>query len=255
VLRRKARRIVISTNGYYTERIVRLAKEYPFLGIRVSLEGLPAANDKLRGIPDGFDHGLRTILQLHRMGIKDIGFGITVSDANIMDMVELYELAKAMKLEFATACVHNSYYFHKWDHRIGETEKFRKEFNKLIGLLLKGGRVKDWYRAYFNCGLLNYALGNKRLLPCRAGMDVFFVDPFGDVMACNGMDKKLSMGNLKEKSFTDIWNSEKAKELRVGVKDCPKNCWMIGTASPAMKRNILKPTLWIIKHKFLGASL
>jgi MoaA/NifB/PqqE/SkfB family radical SAM enzyme len=88
VLSKKARRIVVSTNGYFTERIVKLAERYPNLGIRVSIEGLPAANDQLRGIKDGFDHGIRTLMELHRMGRKDIGFGITLSDRNILDLME-----------------------------------------------------------------------------------------------------------------------------------------------------------------------
>ena len=79
ILRTKARRVVISTNGYFTERIVELCRRRPGVGVRISIEGLPAANDELRGIKDGFDHGLRTLLELQKMRINDIGFGITVS--------------------------------------------------------------------------------------------------------------------------------------------------------------------------------
>ncbi len=56
-------------------------------GVRVSLEGLPAANDELRGLRDGFDHGLRTLLQLRARGVKDIGFGITLCDRNADDLL------------------------------------------------------------------------------------------------------------------------------------------------------------------------
>jgi len=58
-----------------------------------------------------------------------------------------------------------------------------------------------------------------------------------------------SFGNLNESSFDAIWNGEKSKEIRQKVANCPKNCWMIGTASPAMKRNILKPGLWVLRNK------
>jgi len=37
----------------------------------------------LRGIKNGFDHGLRTLLTLHGIGMKDIGFGMTVSDREL----------------------------------------------------------------------------------------------------------------------------------------------------------------------------
>ncbi|MCS7232024.1 MAG: radical SAM protein [Elusimicrobiota bacterium] len=76
ILTKKAKRVVISTNGYFTEKIVNLARKFKNknFGVRISIEGLPAANDELRGLKDCFDHGLRTLLELHRLGLKDIGF-------------------------------------------------------------------------------------------------------------------------------------------------------------------------------------
>ena len=252
VLMKKSKRVVISTNGFFTEKILNIAKKHPQIGIRISIEGLPAANDELRGMKDGFDHGLRTLLELQRMGSKDIGFGITVSDRNAKDMIELYQLARRLDVEFATAVVHNSYYFHKQDNGIKNKEEIIKYFDELIKELLSTWRIKNWYRAYFNSGLINYIKGHKRLLPCDAGTDMFFLDPWGEIRPCNGLDSDSldnSYGNLKEASFDKIWNGEKAKKIRENIKNCSKNCWMIGTASPAMKKELLKPTLWVIKNK------
>jgi MoaA/NifB/PqqE/SkfB family radical SAM enzyme len=78
VLFTKAPRVVISTSGWHYDKIVKLAKRFPKIGIRVSIEGLSQANDDLRGRPGGFDNGLKVLLKLREMGIKDIGFGITV---------------------------------------------------------------------------------------------------------------------------------------------------------------------------------
>jgi len=247
VMSKKAERIVVSTNGYFTDRVVKLAQKYPKIGVRVSLEGLPAANDELRGIKDGFDHGIRTLMELDQLGLKDIGFAMTLSDRNILDLIELYQLGKALNLEFATACVHNTYYFHKQDNKVTRLEDFDREFKKLITDLLKSKKAKSWFRAWFNYGLLNYAHGNKRLLPCEVGNDLFFMDPFGNIMPCNGMEK--SMGNIKEKSFEEIWNSKEAADVRAAVKTCDKNCWMIGSVAPAMKKNLKVPAMWVLKNK------
>ncbi len=116
ILARKSKRVVVSTNGFLVQRILDSARRHPDIGFRVSMEGLPAANDELRGQQHGFDHGLRVLLELSKMGVKDIGLGITVSDRNAKDMLELYHLSRLMKMEFATAVVHNSYYFHKYDN-------------------------------------------------------------------------------------------------------------------------------------------
>lgn len=248
MVRKKANRIVVSTNGYFTDRIVDLIKKkIPNVGIRVSLEGLPSANDELRGIKDGFDHGLRTILKLKEMGLKDLGFGITVSDRNAKDLLELYSLAKFLKLEFATAILHNGYYFHKTDNALHAKEMIIGEFNKLIRELFKTWRLKNWFRAYFNYGITNYIKDNPRLLPCEMGREQFIVDPIGDIKPCNVCD--VSMGNIKEKTFDEIWHSEKAERAREVAAHCGKNCWMIGSVSPAMKKEIWKPISWILKNR------
>jgi len=248
ILKKKTSRIVISSNGFFTEKIITLFQKHKDIGIRISIEGLPKTNDELRGIKDGFDKGLRTLIQLDRMGIKDIGFGITVSDKNARDMIELYHLAKMMKLEFATAAIHNSFYFHKMDNKFENPEVAIEEFRKLVAELLKSNRPKDWFRGYFNYGLINYIKGNPRLLPCNMGHDAFFLDPYGHVLACNVMEE--IMGNITEQSFDEIWQGPKAEEIRLKVKNCPKNCWMMGSVSQEMKKNIFKPVKWVVKHKF-----
>lgn len=252
-LKSKTKRLVISSNGFFTERIVKLFEKHRNIGIRISIEGLPKANDELRGIRDGFDHGIRSIIRLHQMDIKDIGFGITVTDKNAKDMVELYHLGKMMGLEFATAAIHNSFYFHKFDNRFERPKIAIEEFRKLICELLKSKKVKDWFRAYFNYGIINYIRGNPRLLPCEMGHDSFFLDPYGRILMCNGIE--MCMGNLKERSFEEIWNGVEADRIRQQVKNCPANCWMIGSVSQQIRKYMWKPTIWIIKHKFLKMKL
>ncbi len=247
LLSTKADRIVISTNGYFTERVVSLAEQYPELGFRISLEGLPAANDELRGIKDGFDHGLRTLLRLRAMGVRDIGFGITLSDRNAGDLLELYELAAAMGIEFATAAVHNNYYFHKFDNVISDRDRVVASLEEVSRRLLKTRRPKNWFRAWFNMGLANYVQGGERPLPCDMGSEVVFVDPFGRMMPCNGMDQE--MGSLKSDSFDTIWHSESAARIRRCVGSCDSNCWMIGSVAPAMKKHIWTPAMWVLRAK------
>lgn len=248
-LYKKTDRIVISTNGYFTERIIDLCKEFPKVGIRISIEGLQETNDAIRGIPDGFNRGYSTLKKLVEMGHPDVGFGMTVQDMNCKDLVPLYEMANDLNMEFATATLHNSFYFRKTTNKIDNKNLVAEKFESLINELLKSKSPKKWARAYFNHGLINYIYDQPRLLPCDMGNNAFFLDPFGDVIPCNGMTEKKSMGNLHEKTWDEIWNSERAAEVRKCVKNCDKNCWMIGSVSPAMKQRIWVPGWWIIKHK------
>ncbi len=253
ILFTKTDRVVISTSGWFEERIFKLARQFPKLGFRISIEGLSQKNDELRGQPGGFDRGLRVLLGLKKMGVKDIGFGITVSNHNSEDMLWLYELGKNLNLEFATAAFHNSFYFHKFDNRITNVDEVCANFEDLINRLLKEKHPKSWFRAFFNLGLINYVRGGRRLLPCEAGTENFFIDPYGEVLPCNGMEEKFwfeSMGNLHDvDDFMEIWNSEKAWAVREKVAHCPKSCWMIGSVSPVMKKYIRHILPWVIKNK------
>lgn len=245
-------RIVISTSGWFEDRVIELAKKFPNIGIRISIEGLSEKNDELRGHDGGFDKGLRTLLSLKKMGVKDIGFGCTVSNHNSKDMLSLYQLSLSMGMEFATAAFHNSYYFHKEDNLISNKEEVCNDFRQLIEWQLKENNPKSWFRAWFNMGLINYIEGGRRMLPCEAGSANFFIDPWGEVYPCNGMEDKfwkLSMGNIHQHSFNEIWESEQAAIVREKVCNCPKNCWMVGTASPVMHKYIKYPLKWALQNK------
>lgn len=251
-LYKKSDRIVISTNGFFTDRIVDLCKEFPNIGIRISIEGLEETNNKIRGLDDGFNKGYGTLKKLVEMGMKDVGFGMTVQDENAKDLVPLYSLSNDMNMEFATASLHNSFYFVEAKNIIKDRPMVAQKFENLINELLKSNSPKKWFRAYFNHGLINYIYGQERLLPCDMAFDTFFIDPYGDVMPCNGTKDKEVMGNLNEQSWDELWNSKEAEVVRNKVKCCDRNCWMIGSASPAMKKYIWKPALWVAKHKFLN---
>ncbi len=250
-LYKKSDRIVISTNGFFTDRIVELCKEFPNIGIRISIEGLEETNNSIRGLEDGFNKGYTTLKKLVEMGMKDVGFGMTVQDANAKDLVPLYKLSNEMNMEFATASLHNSFYFVEAKNIIKDRPYVAQNFEDLINELLKSNSPKKWFRAYFNHGLINYIYGQKRLLPCDMAFDTFFVDPYGDVMPCNGTKEKLVMGNINNQSWDELWNSEQAENVRNAVRNCDRNCWMIGSVSPAMHKYIATPAMWVIKHKFL----
>ena len=250
-LYKKSDRIVISTNGFFTDKIVDLCKEFPQIGIRISIEGLEQTNNEIRGLEDGYNRGYTTLKKLVDMGMQDVGFGMTVQDRNAADLVPLYNISDELGMEFATASLHNSFYFVESHNIIKDRLAVAQNFEDLINRLLESNSPKKWFRAYFNHGLINYIFSQKRLLPCDMSFDTFFIDPYGDVMPCNGTKEKQVMGNLNEQSWDELWNSEQAEKVRKFVRNCDRNCWMIGSVSPAMHKYIYKPALWVVKHKFL----
>lgn len=266
ILRSKAELVEISTNGFYTDKIIKIAEKYPTkVMFRISIEGLPKLNDELRGLKDGFDHALRTVLELGKTKVKNYGFSIVICDKNAADLISVYELCSQLGVEFGNSTMHNSWYFHKYNNALedkGLAVKTEKEFIKaLLGSRRKNikMKIKDWFRAYFNLNILKQLQGQGNIITdCCAGTDLFFIDPFGSVLPCNGSDEQWIMGNLKEQSWDDIWNSKKAEEVRQKVKECQKKCAFIGTARFDMKRQPWKPVSWVINNKvrlFLGKDI
>ena len=94
-LYKKSDRIVISTNGFFTDRIVDLCKEFPQIGIRISIEGLEQTNNEIRGLQNGYQRGYGTLKKLREMGMKDVGFGMTVQDKELL-MRQIMEAGFAM---------------------------------------------------------------------------------------------------------------------------------------------------------------
>jgi MoaA/NifB/PqqE/SkfB family radical SAM enzyme len=252
---KKTPRLEISTNGFFTRKLIEVGKRFPQVTFRISIEGLPKLNDEVRGIKNGFDHALKTVLGLIEAGVKDVGFGMVVSDKNAGDLLSIYRLCSLMGVEFATSTMHNSFYFHKQDNKIEDVDFTIQRMKEFIRALLGSQRknlrlkIKDWGRAYINYGLTRYMMGEVRSLPCGAATDLFFLDPYGFVLACNGSEEPWVMGDLKEQNFEQIWNSQKTEEVRQRVKDCKRDCWMVGTAVPAMRKTPWVPLLWIIKNK------
>lgn len=252
----KASLLELSTNGYNTEVIVALAKKYPNILIRVSLEGLPALNDRKRGTRDGFDHALRTMFELKKTKCKNIGFSVVISPDNYQDLIYLYELCVALDVELGNSVVHNSWYFHKEDNKVASQEALRQH-ELFVRALLQSKRhsfkkrLKDYGRAYFNKSIHKRLRGDEPGYrpQCGALKDFYFVDPFGNVSPCNGSDEEWVIGNIKDDSIENIMNSPKAQEAGTKVSKCQRNCAFIVTERHDMVRKPWKPIWWILKNK------
>lgn len=77
------------------------------------------------------------------MGMKDVGFGMTVQDANCKDLVPLYEISNKMGMEFATASLHNSFYFVEAKNIIHNRPMVAKQFENLVNKLLNSNSPKN----------------------------------------------------------------------------------------------------------------
>jgi Fe-coproporphyrin III synthase len=254
VLFPKTKKLEISTNGLHGEKLLPIVKKYPDIKIRISLEAIGNANDVIRGEKNGYTKKIEAMNSLISAGGCDLGFATTFQDENIDEVLKIYQLTKELKIEMATSALHNAFQFHKNDNSIYDRLRVAKNIEKLIEELLDSNSLKSWFRAYLNLGLIRKVLGQPRLYPCTQGSDNVFIDPWSDVYACN-VRNDLYMGNLKEKSWEEIYFGELATEVRKKVAQCTQNCWMVSSAKTAMRTRfnakLPKPGVlwWVIINK------
>ncbi len=250
----KAKKLEISSNGLFPNKIEPIIKKYPDIKIRFSLEGNEKTNNMIRGEKNGFRTKVDGLARLKELGGTDLGFAVVIQDDNLTDLVELFHLAEKNGYELSTSTLHNGFQFHKNDNVPYDRLQVAHHIEGLIIEKLKTYNVKNWFRAYLDLGLMAKVLGNRRLLACRAGYTGVFVDPWGDVFACN-VRPDLHMGNLVNQSWQEIISGQKALQVLEEVNKCQQNCWMVGTAKTAMRNpyftNLprLKPLTWVVQNK------
>jgi Fe-coproporphyrin III synthase len=250
---------VVSTNGLLTDRIVKFMKQMravePGIGAAISLDGPASVHDKLRGAPGTYERALATVRALQKEGFTNLRLAFTATAANAQCLGTVYALARGLGVEFACAFEHASeHYFHR---RAGsgdlDGEALRTQLQQVMRAELRSFSPKRWGRAYFMNGIWQFVRGEGRPLPCRAGRDFFFMDPSGNIYACNAMPFK--MGNLKERTFDGVWSSLDAEGARASARGCANGCWMVCTARTAIRRAWPRALGWALRAKLFGLRL
>lgn len=246
-------RLVISTNGLSPEiieaQLSDIKRHVPGMGIRISVDGIGEMHDKIRGLKGAFDRTMESLEICKNLDIKDLGLAFTIIPENLSHLRKVYDLSRKNNLQFAISIAQNSEIYFSIDTLKPQVDsKILAEHLEYIAQdQLKGPNIKNWFRAYFTQGLYYYNIGQSPLISCSAADDFFFFDPQGNVFLCPILDVKL--GNIAEVGFNDIWSSKKGQSARNFSSTCSRRCWMACTATPFIKKNIVKVILWILSKK------
>ncbi len=254
LLHPKAKQLKITTNGLQGDKLERMIQKHPDVKVRISLDGIEIRNDSIRGEKMGFDRKIKTMKRLMEAGGKDLGFETTIQDENCDQLLDLYHLCESFSGEMATSALHNGFQFHKIDNQPTNRIRIARAIQPLITELLKSSRPKNWFRAALNLGLMKKILGQPRLIPCSAGRDFLFVDPWGGVYACN-VRPDLEIGDLTTQTWKEILRSSDLQAARTQVAHCTQNCWMDASAETALRSPHVSrlpkwgPLKWILANK------
>lgn len=247
ILSKKAKRLMINTNGFFTDKLLKLCKRYPNLAIRISIDGNREVHNSIRRI-DIYDKAVASLDALIKLGISDLGISFTLQENNADQLINMYKFALDKGVDFGVGVIHNSFYFSKDDNTIKNENLLKTELNKLVWAQLKSKRKKDWARAFFNDMSINYIDGKPMPIKCDAGKSSFTIECNGNVLPCNMTPTEWIMGNIKKQTWEEVLQSKKALEINERCRKCKLNCWSICNVQSAIKKKIWVPFFWLCKE-------
>ncbi len=246
-------RLIMSSNGFMTQLIdTRVEEILTFeknIGIAISIDGIGATHDRIRGIPGVFVKCMATLSALKKRGIKDIRIAYTLTQDNWYDFANVQELARTLGVDFTCSLAQSSdnYFGGKHNTISVSPETIWPEFKKVLRVQLITFKPKQWFRAYYVGGLWQLLTTRTSPLPSQAGIKHFFLAPNGTIYP--SVVDNMALGNIKDQTFDEIWTSERAKDARASLSKTQSN-WMVCTARTAMISSPFHVGGWILKNKF-----
>jgi MoaA/NifB/PqqE/SkfB family radical SAM enzyme len=226
------RQIYVPTNGYYKDRTVAAVtnvleeKELDLFVVEISLDGMPEFHDNFRVAKNAFQKAMETYDALVEIQKSDPRLRIhSIATATNMNMGEIKTLSTYL-YERCPNMDHHNLAIIRGDRKNPDlAAPLLKEYTELYAYIrrLWAPREENRYGAIVE-PMLQWAkvqtLKEKRqVVPCSAGRQTVVVYANGDVSLC---EIHKPIGNLRQKSFQEIWQSEEAQRLRksIACKEC-----------------------------------
>jgi AdoMet-dependent heme synthase len=232
IRRNDVKEIYVPTNGYFTERTIRAIRgvlEEPTLKlfvVELSLDGMPKFHDEFRKSRNSFRKAMETYDALAELQREDARLHIhSISTATEWNMAEI-KLLTTFLFDRCPQMTHHNLAILRGDRKNPTLQgPALEEYRRLYSYVrtLWAAREEQRYGSVVEPMLqwakVRAAETEQQYVPCRAGVLSAVVYANGDVGVC---EQRPALGNLREKSFKDIWYSAPARQVRASIrnKDC-----------------------------------
>lgn len=235
-----ARSIVITTNGWHTDKIKELVTRYAKLNttcvlkISISIDNFEEEHNKGRNLEDGYARAVESFLIASRCnsGMVNADVAITVTPHNADNVVSLYhdltqkgitdispilfreegvitQISDRQRIAeaYRSLCVLAEK--RPSQKRSGLTAALHRSKNKISHNILHKIFLKPGYRS-----------------TCQAGSLFANIHTDGTVSPCELLCKTMTLGNLRsyDMNFLDLWNSSCAQKARNTIRSNRCNC-------------------------------
>lgn len=243
--------IHIPTNGLLPKRIERLTRQMlnglPLWGqtatrltLKPSFDGVGDFHDWMRGVEGNYNKLVETIGLLKALQSEfdtlGVGLGTVISTMNCSRLPEIIEQANRFDVDtYISEVAEERAEMHNYGNGITPTadeyESAIRPFkeNTLANTQrAKGLELLTQAMRYVYYGITHTWLAERRqVIPCFAGITNVHISASGEVWPCAILADSRSFGNLRDQDyqFWKIWHSQRANEVRAGIKakqcDCP----------------------------------
>jgi MoaA/NifB/PqqE/SkfB family radical SAM enzyme len=231
----EVKQIYVPTNGYYTEKTVEALEKVladdrlELFACELSLDGMAAFHNEFRGNPRSFEKAMETYDALAELQQRDPRLRIhaisTVVGPNLDEIRELttYLHQRCPKMD------HHNLAIIRGDRK-NESLKGPEldgyleldRYAKRLWAEREEGRFGAIVDPMLTWAKVRTARERKQVVPCKAGVLTGVINANGDVQLCETTASHPPVGNLREKSFREIWNSPEAwaQRERIRRKQC-----------------------------------
>ena len=229
------KQIYVPTNGYFTSntqgQLRQLLKDEPGLDMfvcEISLDGMPEYHNKFRGNPKSFEKAMETYDMLAALQKEDPRLRIhSIGTATQENLGELRQLTKFLH-DRCPAMDHHNLAVIRGDRKNpslqGPILDKYGELYRYVAAVWKDreeGRFGSIVEPMLQWAKRKTIETESQYVPCTAGIMTGVVHANGDVGLC---ENHPPLGNLRDKSFYEIWDSEEANALRAKIQARECHC-------------------------------
>jgi MoaA/NifB/PqqE/SkfB family radical SAM enzyme len=232
VRRNQTRQIYVPTNGYFTDRTVKAVTEtlqepgLELFVVELSLDGMPEFHDAFRVTKNAFARAMQTYDALTEIQKRDPRLRIhSISTATSVNIHEIQRLTTYLYDRCPDMDHHNLAIIRGDRKNPSLLAPSAREYGELYEYMRRlwapreANRYGGLVEPMLQWAKLKTIEDNTQVVPCLAGRLSAVVYANGDVSVC---EMHTPLGNLREKSFWDIWDSPTAQQLRqaIACKEC-----------------------------------
>jgi MoaA/NifB/PqqE/SkfB family radical SAM enzyme len=225
--------IYVPSNGYFTDRTIEQIRETlkeKSLGlfvIELSLDGMAEFHDTFRVTKDSFAKAMETYDALVELQREDQRLQIhSISTATADNMEEIKRLTTFL-YERCPKMSHHNLALIRGDRKNPSLQgpklteyKELAEYVRRLWAPREEARYGSVVEPMLQWAKVKTAEEQRQVVPCKAGVLSAVIYSNGDVSVC---EAHKPLGNIRERSFKEIWYSEEADKLRASIR--AKECY------------------------------